>query len=55
MNAPALPLRAPRLIQLYHEDAAAVRAELLAGIAATPAQASPKYLYDALGSRLFEA
>ncbi|MBL8384285.1 MAG: L-histidine N(alpha)-methyltransferase [Burkholderiales bacterium] len=43
------------MIQLYHEDAAAVRAELLAGIAATPAQASPKYLYDALGSRLFEA
>lgn len=55
MNPTTSSPPSPRLIQLYREDAAAVRAELLAGIAATPAHASPKYLYDALGSRLFEA
>ncbi|WP_035627364.1 L-histidine N(alpha)-methyltransferase [Herminiimonas sp. CN] len=33
----------------------AMRAELQAGLLATPAFTSPKYLYDALGSRLFEA
>jgi dimethylhistidine N-methyltransferase len=32
-----------------------VLAELLAGLAATPATISPKFLYDALGSKLFEA
>jgi len=32
-----------------------VRHELLAGLALAPARTSPKYLYDALGSRLFEA
>lgn len=33
----------------------AVRAELSAGLLAPDASISPKYLYDALGSRLFEA
>ncbi|SNS30711.1 dimethylhistidine N-methyltransferase [Noviherbaspirillum humi] len=42
-------------IQLYREDAEAIRAELAAGLLAPQAHASPKYLYDALGSRLFEA
>lgn len=46
---------APAFIQLHHEDRAAVRDELLAGLRATAAHTSPKYLYDALGSRLFEA
>lgn len=32
-----------------------VRAELQAGLLATPAFTAPKYLYDALGSKLFEA
>ena len=32
-----------------------MRAELQAGLLATPAFTAPKYLYDALGSRLFEA
>lgn len=32
-----------------------MRAELLQGLLATPACTAPKYLYDALGSRLFEA
>ena len=45
----------PEFIQLHHEDHAAVRAELIAGLLATAAFTSPKYLYDALGSRLFEA
>jgi len=42
-------------IQQAQNDAAAVRAELLAGLAAERARVSPKYLYDALGSCLFEA
>ena len=32
-----------------------IRDELIAGLGASPAVTSPKYLYDALGSRLFEA
>ncbi len=47
--------RQPKFIQLHHEDHAAVRAELIAGLLAPVATSSPKYLYDALGSRLFEA
>ena len=45
----------PRLLQIAHDDPAAIRAELLAGLAAPTATISPKYLYDALGSRLFSA
>jgi L-histidine Nalpha-methyltransferase len=45
----------PRFVQLHHADDAAVRAELLAGLADTPARIAPKFLYDALGSRLFDA
>jgi len=48
-------LRQPRFIQLYREDRAAVRAELAAGLTESQAFISPKYLYDALGSRLFDA
>lgn len=48
-------MNTPRFFQLHHEDRDAVRQELLAGLLATPARTSPKYLYDALGSRLFEA
>ncbi|MEO6354035.1 MAG: L-histidine N(alpha)-methyltransferase [Burkholderiaceae bacterium] len=36
-------------------NAEAVRAELQAGLLAEPAFTAPKHLYDALGSRLFEA
>ena len=46
---------APQFIQLYQHDAAAVAQELLQGLCAPQAHTSPKYLYDALGSRLFEA
>ena len=42
-------------IQRFHQDPAAIRAELIAGLSAAQASTSPKYLYDALGSKLFEA
>ena len=54
--APDLPpARAPDFLQLPHSDQATVRNELIQGLRATPAFTAPKYLYDALGSRLFEA
>ena len=45
----------PAFVQLHFEDQAAIRAELQQGLLAANATTSPKYLYDALGSRLFEA
>ncbi len=45
----------PQLIQIHHADPAAIRAELIAGLSAPVATISPKYLYDALGARLFAA
>lgn len=42
-------------IQLYRPDSAAIRHELEAGLRAPRPEISPKYLYDALGSKLFEA
>ncbi len=42
-------------MQLYTADSDLVRGELIAGIQSTQAYTSPKYLYDALGSALFEA
>ncbi len=42
-------------IQLYQKDPDAIRSELSAGLLAPQASTSPKYLYDALGSTLFEA
>jgi dimethylhistidine N-methyltransferase len=42
-------------IQTHQQDAAAIRAELSAGLLARHAHTSPKYLYDVLGSKLFEA
>jgi L-histidine Nalpha-methyltransferase len=45
----------PVFIQRYVENQALVRSELQEGLLATNATTSPKYLYDALGSRLFEA
>lgn len=42
-------------IQLYFPDADAIRAELSEGLLAQHARTSPKYLYDELGSTLFEA
>jgi L-histidine Nalpha-methyltransferase len=51
----ALASISPEFIQHYVENQAAVRAELQQGLLAANATTSPKYLYDALGSRLFEA
>jgi dimethylhistidine N-methyltransferase len=42
-------------IQPYQANADALRTELSAGLLAPQAFTSPKYLYDALGSKLFEA
>ncbi len=42
-------------IQTYRANTDALRAELSAGLLASQAFTSPKYLYDALGSKLFEA
>lgn len=42
-------------IQRAHQDPSAIRDELLLGLQAAQAHTSPKYLYDALGSKLFEA
>ncbi|MCQ8895059.1 L-histidine N(alpha)-methyltransferase [Limnobacter humi] len=45
----------PRFIQRHHSNALQIRAELLQGLHAPIAHTSPKYLYDELGSKLFEA
>lgn len=44
-----------RFLSLHREDEAAVRRELAAGLLERPPRVAPKFLYDALGSRLFEA
>ena len=52
-------MKTPKFIQIHHMQLEAVRQELLHGLTANPqpggASTSPKFLYDALGSRLFEA
>ena len=48
-------MREPRFLQLHELAAAPLVAEALAGLRATNAQLSPKFFYDALGSRLFDA
>jgi dimethylhistidine N-methyltransferase len=52
-------LKAPLFTQVYRADHTAIRLELLDGLTrnaqANGALTSPKYLYDALGSKLFEA
>jgi L-histidine Nalpha-methyltransferase len=45
----------PLFVQSYVQNLATVREELQEGLLAEEATTSPKYLYDALGSRLFEA
>ena len=44
-----------QFIQITHQDPQVIRDELIAGLVAPQACTSPKYLYDALGSKLFEA
>ncbi|MCF8156771.1 MAG: L-histidine N(alpha)-methyltransferase [Rhodoferax sp.] len=52
-------MKMPQFIQLHHDSAEAIRHELIQGLSANlqagGAEVSPKFLYDALGSRLFEA
>lgn len=45
----------PRFVQLHRLDAADEAAEAAAGLLAPRAAVAPKFFYDALGSRLFEA
>ena len=47
--------RKPKLVEVERLDPAALRDELERGLLAPAAHVSPKFLYDALGSRLFEA
>lgn len=47
--------RHPRLISRQHHESARLREELVTGLLAPTAHIAPKFLYDALGSRLFEA
>lgn len=54
-GAPAAAPSRLRLVQIHRDDPASLRRELTAGLIATPATTSPKFLYDRLGSRLFEA
>lgn len=46
---------APQFVQIHQNDGAALRAELVAGLLAQPPCAAPKFFYDVLGSRLFDA
>jgi L-histidine N-alpha-methyltransferase len=48
-------IRQPRFIQNHVFDTAAIRHEIVAGLARKQAELSPKYFYDKLGSHLFEA
>jgi len=53
MNQDRAP--APLFVQLQQDSRDAVRSGLLRGLQARPAFTAPKYLYDALGARLFAA
>ncbi|MES2537009.1 MAG: L-histidine N(alpha)-methyltransferase [Pseudomonadota bacterium] len=44
-----------QFLQVTQQDQQEIRRELIAGLLAPTAFTSPKYLYDALGSKLFEA
>ncbi len=54
-NASAAAKRRPRFIEIDAPQGSDPRQELLAGLRAERAWISPKFFYDALGSRLFEA
>ena len=47
--------KTPHFIQQHRIDDAALADEAAAGLRALPAQVSPKFFYDLLGSRLFDA
>ncbi len=52
---PPSTIRTPRFIQLHRIDDAALADEAAAGLLQPQAQVAPKFFYDALGSRLFDA
>ncbi|MCU0937780.1 MAG: L-histidine N(alpha)-methyltransferase [Burkholderiaceae bacterium] len=54
MNDPAPPRRQPRFTR-YAQPATDVAAGIVAGLRGEPPSIAPRYFYDALGSRLFEA
>jgi L-histidine Nalpha-methyltransferase len=49
------PPRRPLFVQRYTDQQEATRDELASGLRAATAAIAPKYFYDALGSRLFDA
>jgi len=48
-------MKSPQFIQWHRIDDATLAEEAAAGLRAMPAQVSPKFFYDPLGSRLFDA
>jgi dimethylhistidine N-methyltransferase len=52
---PASTVKSPRFLQLHRIDDAALADEAAAGLLQPRAQVPPKFFYDALGSRLFDA
>ena len=48
-------MRTPQFLQLHQIDSTVLAAEAVAGLRAPAAMVSPKFLYDPLGSRLFDA
>lgn len=55
LTTPRLRTHQSGFIQAYHNTDDSLHADLRAGLLAPQAYTSPKYLYDALGSKLFEA
>ncbi|MDZ7652561.1 MAG: L-histidine N(alpha)-methyltransferase [Burkholderiaceae bacterium] len=54
MNDPASPRRQPRFTH-YAQPATDIATGIVAGLRCEPPSIAPRYFYDALGSRLFEA
>lgn len=52
---PLIPMPTPRYLQLHQPDDIALAREAARGLMQAMAAVSPKFLYDPLGSRLFEA
>ena len=48
-------MSAPQLLQLHQIDPTALAREAVQGLLCQPAQVAPKFFYDQLGSRLFDA
>ena len=55
VQVPIPPSSDPVFIELHRSDAAAARAEIIAGLQSPSATIAPKYFYDRLGSSLFAA